>query len=289
MILAGAQTGQTTGFKVAHRVVTEAEDVASHTAQEPHARGDFAQGAFGDPGADAGMVGGAGDARRKDQEFGAELLGLKRGQLASGRAAGQFVAHTPQGSGARVRVAGMEVDPDLRQLQPRPPGGDLIRQAAQPVADLRDVAVADQRHAAGLDQTGGHVTVARRQGVLHGVRSQTGAGQPLRGAQMQARQPDGIFALKDAAQQVGEEGMVAEPCPVGIKRDKEQVGRFDLPDAVGCVARARDGVGEGGRKTLQNGGAEEEIQHLGRLAAQHFLDEEIRDVACGTGEAVEKA
>ena len=124
--------------------------------------------------------------------------------------------------------------------------------------------------------------------MLHRIRRQTRPRQPLRCPHVQPRQPFGVLPRQQAAQQIGKQRVIAKPDPVGVQRDQEQVGRLDLPDAFGGIARPRNRIRQGCGKPLEDRRAQKEIQKFGRLPTEHLLHKEIRDIACRARKAVQK-
>jgi hypothetical protein len=92
----------------------------------------------------------------------------------------------------------------------------------------------------------------------------------------------GFRAGQLTAQNLGEQVVIAEPLPVLIQRDDEQVLALERVDERGRVARIGDGTGDGTgdgiaqRRTepAEDRGPGEELADLGRLLAEYVFDQE---------------
>lgn len=81
------------------------------------------------------------------------------------------------------------------------------------------------------------------------------------------------------AQEIGEQMVIAEPVPLGIERDQEQVRRLDRAQQGGTVAPSQDGIGERRREAIEDGAFHQEGEDLRRLAIQHVPGQEFGDFA----------
>jgi hypothetical protein len=80
-----------------------------------------------------------------------------------------------------------------------------------------------------------------------------------------------------AAQQLGEQMVVAVPLPVVVQRHQEQVLPLQRLDDLRGVGRAGDGVAERGTEPGEDGGSLQELPDLARLAAEYLIGQEADD------------
>src|SRR5918997_4371717 len=112
---------------------------------------------------------------------------------------------------------------------------------------------------------------------------------PARGQEVQLVRKFGAFAPQAAAQEVGEEVVVAGPPALVVQRDDEEVLRLQLLKHLLPVIAACEGVAQGGAHALNHGGPEQEPPHPFGLAFEDLLGQEVKDVTVATGESFYEA
>ena len=76
---------------------------------------------------------------------------------------------------------------------------------------------------------------------------------------MQLEHPLGLLARQPAAEQIGEQLVVAPPAAHLIQGDEEQAGPLGLLQQPLTVAAAGDRVAQRPRESLQHGGRQQEL------------------------------
>ena len=135
---------------------------------------------------------------------------------------------------------------------------------------------------------GGAVEVLGGERVPDGVLGQAVAAyQSLaRGA---ARDLVGVLGEQAGAQDVGEQVVVAEPGALGVERHDEQVVALEVLQHRAAVGLAGDRVAQGTGEPVEDGGAEQELAHLGGLPGQHLVGEVVDDEPVAAGERLDEA
>ena len=121
------------------------------------------------------------------------------------------------------------------------------------------------------------------------------AGGPVEGG----GRPLAALDEEPVAEQVGEEVVVAEPAPLAVEGDQEQVGPLQPLDQGrgGPGARRRPGqlrggqqrVAEGRAEACEHGAAQEQLAQLGRLPAVDLVEQIVEDIAVAAGEGLDEA
>ena len=102
-------------------------------------------------------------------------------------------------------------------------------------------------------------------------------GVPAGGEPVQPRDLVRRLAAQLEPQQVGEQVVVAEPGARHVHRDDERVGLLELVQQPRPVAASGQEVGERAVDALEDAGAQQQVPHLGRLAAQHLAQQVVGD------------
>lgn len=133
-----------------------------------------------------------------------------------------------------------EVCPTLGQPQARARFEQFGRQGGHPLADGGLFTAQGQVAVAGFEQVRGAFVVGGVDGVVNGVVEQSVLLEPVGcGAVERGR----LFWRSLLAQEVGQQGVIT--IPGGVKRDKEQIGAFDVGNEFfcpfrRCIARRQD-------------------------------------------------
>jgi hypothetical protein len=94
----------------------------------------------------------------------------------------------------------------------------------------------------------------------------------------------GQLAPQVEPQQVEEEMVVAERRAGHVDRDHQRIGLLELVQQPTAVLPAREEVGQLPGDPVEDGGPEQQVTHLGRLAMQHLAQQVVRDRALTAGE-----
>ncbi len=121
--------------------------------------------------------------------------------------------------------------------------------------------------------------VARGDRVLDGAGDvpftrEPGAGPPVQVGDGVRRQ-----ALELADEQAAEQVVVAEPAPLAVERDHEQVRALELEQHLRAVAALGDRVGQRAAEAFEDRRAHQQLPHLARLAQDDSVPEVVDEVA----------
>src|SRR5215217_9347736 len=97
------------------------------------------------------------------------------------------------------------------------------------------------------------------------------------------------FAHEAAAQEVGEEVMVAVPVPLVVERDDEEVLPLQSLQHLLAIIAAGDRIAEGSGQVFGDGGFKQKLSHLPELAFENLLGQIVEYVAVATGEGSDEA
>ena len=104
-------------------------------------------------------------------------------------------------------------------------------------------------------------------------------GEPGARTAVQVGDALGRVALELADEHGAEQRVVAEPAPLGVERDDEQVAALERAQHVGAVAALDDGVAERARQALEHRGAHQELARLGRLLGDDLVPQVVDEEA----------
>ena len=108
-------------------------------------------------------------------------------------------------------------------------------------------------------------------------------GIPAAGALMQLRLGVRRFNSQAMLQQIGEEAVIAIPLARRIERDDEEIGVLQRRQQGAAVTPIGHGITQGRREPIEDGGLQQEVLHVGRLALKDFVDEVIQNIAIAAG------
>ena len=91
-----------------------------------------------------------------------------------------------------------------------------------------------------------------------------------------------------AAQELGEQVVVAEPLPALVERDDELVPSLEIGQERGGAGALERRVAQRAAQPLEDRRVQEEVAHRWRLAAQDLLEQEVADVPMVAGELADE-
>ena len=94
--------------------------------------------------------------------------------------------------------------------------------------------------------------------------------------------------MQAGPQRLAEQVVVAEPPPLVVQRDDEEVGPFQRLQHPLTVGPSGQGVAELAGQLVRHAGVEEEFRYARGLPVQDLLDQIVQDVAVATGERVDE-
>ncbi|MNH06873.1 hypothetical protein D3C79_662520 [compost metagenome] len=112
--------------------------------------------------------------------------------------------------------------------------------------------------------------------LLHGFVEQTLGLEPATGTQVQLRRR---FRRLTAAQQVGEQVVIAEPAAVLVQRYQEYLVRLQVTEDGGAVMAVAQGVAQGRAETLLTGGVVKKGLHIGGQDLDDLFQQVVADQA----------
>ena len=141
--------------------------------------------------------------------------------LGRGRWCWQETAEVARKLFGGVQLAGKPQGPAVQHDQPWRADEQAVGQVHFPAQQHADVLFCKQLLLGqALHQVGGHIQVARAQGLLHGLIEQPLPFEPTTRTQVQRHQR---LARLTATQQIGEQMVIAEPAPVLVERHQEHL------------------------------------------------------------------
>ena len=115
-----------------------------------------------------------------------------------------------------------------------------------------------------------------------------GAGRGLGGAAMELADSIRPLATQPAAQEVGEESVVAVGGFGGITHHQKEVAAVHVFQQLGGVGPAGDAAAEVGRQLVEDRGFQEEVAHGRFLLLPDLFHQIIEDVAVAAGEGLDE-
>ena len=153
----------------------------------------------------------------------------------------------------------------------------LAGQPRQQLGQHGRLALGQHRRPAGGEQGGRLVDVAGGQGVADGRHRLAVGGVPGGRPAVQLRQLGGVLVAQLGPEQLGEQGMVAVPGPVGADGRGEHVLALQPGQHPGAVRPAGQRVGQVPAEPVGDRRPQQERPQLGGLGGQHLLDQVAGD------------
>ncbi len=126
--------------------------------------------------------------------------------------------------------------------------------------------------------------VARRLRVPDDVDDLALQGEPSGGSPVQHRYFRGQRPAQLQPQEIREQVVVAKPGPLGVQRFDESVGVLEAQQDPFRARSAGQQVGQLAVDPIEQGGAQQQILDVGRLAVQHLGEQVLGDHAVAAGE-----
>ena len=171
-----------------------------------------------------------------------------------------------------VEVALGQPDPRHERRQQGPAPDHVVGQRSQPVAQGAVLRRMRSSGSASSTRSAARFGVAGGEGVPDGVGEHAVLGVPAGGGPVQAGEPVRVGGGELGAQRVGEQVVVAEPLPLVVERDHEQVRPLEGLQHLLAVAAAGERVAQRTGQLSQHRGVEQERPDVVGLAAQHLVD-----------------
>ena len=174
-----------------------------------------------------------------------------------------------------VEVTGHHCCPPDRHAQHRVRPDDRFGQRPQP-REQQCVATLLPRGCERLfDESAGTVEVLAGERVPDGVLERVAGCVPVGRVAVQLVHDGGVTCHEACAEDVGEQVVVSEPGPVVVERHDEQVVAVEAVEERPAVRLAGDGGAQAPGETLQHGGAQQELAHLGGLLGKDLVGEVV--------------
>ena len=162
--------------------------------------------------------------------------------------------------------------------------GGSVREGPQQRLDGLRLPVQRQAERMVGQQPGRVGPVARRLRVPDGLDHLAMLGEPRCGPPVQRRYFFGQRPAQLQPQEIPEQVVVAKPCPLGVERHHERVGVLELQQDPIRARAAGQQIGQLAVDPIEQGGTQQQLLDVVRLALQHLGEQVLGDRAVAAGE-----